>query len=311
VAAEFLPLIGRFNLWLRRYREGQDLTRKELADQVGCSVETIENYEQGRTLPSKTTAARMARVIGYPEVDAFVLFARQGRTDDREFQPPDAAPEHGAAKPGRGANRDYEQWPVAIREQFKNNHNRWGLGFKDDGTGLIVRSLQEGVYCLMLTPRHDNGCFLGGDSAIIAPKRFYLTVEIEKIEGPDNSMAGIYFEELHDSHQIVFHARYGEREFAVASLQDGGNQVIRIIPWQERADLIRPDRNQFGLLADQEQFTFFINGTDVGQATIPRVAGARLDVGIGGVKKHERIVFFYRDFMLRVPPQQPKPPVSG
>lgn len=219
----FPPLSGRFSIWLKQYREqALDVTQKQFAGMIGCAVGSIESYEQDRILPSKEMAARIARVIDYPDVETFVIFARQGRPFRRTTRTPDlpsvpiGVSSLGLALPGA------EEWPILIDEQFKHNQNRWGLGLKDDGTGFITRSMVDGAYCLMLQPKHLNGCFLGGDSAIIAPEHFYLAVEVEKVEGPPDAMAGIYFEELHDSQQIVFHARFSERVFAIASLRQGG-----------------------------------------------------------------------------------------
>lgn len=303
---EFLPLHGPFGRWLKHHREGVlDMTQKQFATDVGCATGTIESYEQDRILPSKETAKRIAEVIGYPDGDAFVVFARQGRAYRRKHTPR-TFENHVLAevKEQVGVTIPAEDWPIYIDERFKNNQHRWGLGLKDDGTGFIVRTMLDGAYCLTLIPKHPNGSLIGGDSAIVAPEVFYLTVDIEKIEGPDDGMAGIYFEELHDQQQIVFHARNGEQEFAVGDLKQGGNEVVRIVPWQPRPDVIRVHGiNKFGLLADFENFTFFINDVEVAKAKIKRILGARLDVGIGGVTLNQRVVFVYRNFILRIPPK--------
>ncbi|HEY0603523.1 MAG TPA: hypothetical protein VGD58_11465, partial [Herpetosiphonaceae bacterium] len=196
-----------------------------------------------------------------------------------------------------------EHWPIALVERFKNNDHRWGLGVKDDGVGLIHRMMIDGAYMLTLIPKSSRGCFLAGDSIITAPDTFYLTVEVERIEGPATSSGGIAFEELHDHHLALFHLRNQEQQLAVWQFHQGGVKVRQIIPWQQRADVIRPHgMNKFGLLAEGERFTFFLNNVEIGSQQIARTPGARLDLAIGGLRINERIVYTYRNFVLRTPP---------
>ncbi len=70
---------GSFGSWLRQRRKALDLTRTELAGQVGCAVITIQKIETDERRPSKQVAERMADVlaISLEERTAFVAFARR------------------------------------------------------------------------------------------------------------------------------------------------------------------------------------------------------------------------------------------
>ncbi len=48
---------------LRAVREAKRLTQQQLADLLGKSIETISNFERGKTLPSLVTLEQMARVL--------------------------------------------------------------------------------------------------------------------------------------------------------------------------------------------------------------------------------------------------------
>lgn len=67
-----------FSQWLRTRRKELDLSQAELAQQVGCSFETIKKIETGSRLPSKQVAGLLAGVLGIaPEdISLFVKFAR-------------------------------------------------------------------------------------------------------------------------------------------------------------------------------------------------------------------------------------------
>ena len=59
---------------IRRLRfERGEMTQQALADQVGCTRQTIILLEQGRYVPSLALALRIARVFGRPVDDIFQL----------------------------------------------------------------------------------------------------------------------------------------------------------------------------------------------------------------------------------------------
>src|SRR5690242_19738632 len=67
-----------FGQWLRQRRKALDLTQADLADQVGCSLATIQKIEVDARRPSKQIAERMADVLAISLKDraVFVAFAR-------------------------------------------------------------------------------------------------------------------------------------------------------------------------------------------------------------------------------------------
>ncbi len=85
-----------FGSCIRQLRSAVDLTREELAEQVGCAVETIRKIERDQRRPSKQMAGRIADALGLSGT-AREAFFRQARTRSMEqelstAQPP--APAH-------------------------------------------------------------------------------------------------------------------------------------------------------------------------------------------------------------------------
>src|SRR5262245_5355414 len=74
-----------FGAWVRQRRRALDLTRDELAAQVGCSVMTIRRIETDERRPSKQLAARLADFLHIPadERPAFLHVARGELAVDR------------------------------------------------------------------------------------------------------------------------------------------------------------------------------------------------------------------------------------
>lgn len=67
-----------FGTWLRRARVARDLTQEALAEQVGCSTQTVRAFESSRRRPSREMAARLAAILELPQEqhDQFVRLAR-------------------------------------------------------------------------------------------------------------------------------------------------------------------------------------------------------------------------------------------
>jgi transcriptional regulator with XRE-family HTH domain len=67
-----------FGTWLRQARIARDLTQEALAEQVGCSTQTVRAFESGRRRPSREMAVRLAAILelSQPDGSAFVRLAR-------------------------------------------------------------------------------------------------------------------------------------------------------------------------------------------------------------------------------------------
>src|SRR4029079_10049674 len=78
-----------FGAWVRQRRRALDLTREELAAQVGCSIVTIRHIEADERRPSKQLAARLADClqISPEERPAFLQAARGEGASDRLAAP--------------------------------------------------------------------------------------------------------------------------------------------------------------------------------------------------------------------------------
>src|SRR5215475_15035770 len=78
-----------FGAWVRRRRRALDLTRDELAAQIGCAVTTIRHIETDERRPSKQLAARLADCLqlSADERPAFLQAARGGLAVDRLAAP--------------------------------------------------------------------------------------------------------------------------------------------------------------------------------------------------------------------------------
>src|SRR5436853_185647 len=83
-----------FGSWVRRRRKALDLTQEELAQRVGCALDTIRKIESGARRPSRQIAERLADQLNVPAEAraAFIQAARAELAADRLALPPVPAP---------------------------------------------------------------------------------------------------------------------------------------------------------------------------------------------------------------------------
>src|SRR5689334_9811245 len=96
-----------FGAWVRQRRRALDLTREELAAQVGCSVVTIRHIEADERRPSKQLAARLADCLQIaPEERAAFLQAARGHLATNRLVAPAVGVERSIAGVSGPAERD-------------------------------------------------------------------------------------------------------------------------------------------------------------------------------------------------------------
>jgi class 3 adenylate cyclase/predicted ATPase len=102
-----------FGAWVRQRRRALDLTREELAAQIGCSIVTIRHIEADERRPSKQLAARLADCLQIsPEERPAFLHAARGVLATDRLTAPGAGVERRIAGGIAAAERDTEQRPL-------------------------------------------------------------------------------------------------------------------------------------------------------------------------------------------------------
>ena len=86
--------ITTFGAWLKRRRKSLDLTQKELADQIGCSMAAIQKIEGEERRPSRQVADLLAGAlkISKAERDSFIKVARGSRMTSWMANPAEPMP---------------------------------------------------------------------------------------------------------------------------------------------------------------------------------------------------------------------------
>src|SRR5262249_52890209 len=126
-----------FGEWWRRRRRALDLTRDELALQVGCAAATIKKIEADERRPSKQLAERLAICLDIPDADraAFLKAARAELAVDR------LAPLPPTPLPSPPTRHPRERPTPSPPPRGYPRHAQLGGG----GFGVVYRAEQPGV----------------------------------------------------------------------------------------------------------------------------------------------------------------------
>ena len=154
-----------FGAWVRRRRRLLDKTRQALADEIGCSVSTLQKIEGDTRRPSREMAARLAEFLDIPESDRvrFIQVARGVRMTANlgsltaaplpgPFEGADAlqtAPAAGFKVPVLSApdtpNTDRDTELAAILQQLQDTNNRLLTFLESREAGQIRPALETPV----------------------------------------------------------------------------------------------------------------------------------------------------------------------
>ena len=81
---EYGPLT--FGEALESYRLGEEISQADMAKRIGISAQSLCDIEKGRRIPTPKRAAKIAQVIGKPEIFWIKLALQDGlRKEDLKF----------------------------------------------------------------------------------------------------------------------------------------------------------------------------------------------------------------------------------
>jgi len=291
-------------------------TQAELADVVQVSRRTMANWFAGIYTPrSPEVVERLANAFCLTTFQADLLlysvnpsWIKYGTprqvlelAEVIRYREVDVLPAQAGLQPAISIAQIEHEWSLVHHDTFASNHNRWGVGTKDNGMCQLQRQMQDGSYVLSLQNRFHEDVFMGGDSSFLAPAIYCFTVKGRMSRGDTQDDGySLMFEEISDECYAVFRIREKLHRASVVQTFDGGNNFnvyLRQVP----APAIRPkDTNHLAVLAIHQDHWFFVNEALVGHCVIPRLSCARLDVGIiAGTQ--QQVVCHFQDLRIYIP----------
>jgi hypothetical protein len=193
------------------------------------------------------------------------------------------------------AENALSSWKIIRTDTFDSNKNNWLVEESEDEYGITNYEIVAGKYRWDSTAHKSFIGWVRADRKALTD--FYLSVDIQQMEGPDTADYGVIFREDDNSNFYYF------------GISDNGQYVLylffeewdTLINWTE-TDLIKPGEiNRLTVVGEVSHFTFFINDhylTEITDSTIPSGSTALV---IEMADENDRAIFEFDNFELRAP----------
>jgi hypothetical protein len=186
-------------------------------------------------------------------------------------------------------------WKVIRTDTFDSNKNNWLVEESEDEYAITNYEIVDGKYRWDSTAHKSFIGWVRADRKALTD--FYLSVDIQQVEGPDTADYGVILREDDNSNFYYF------------GISDNGQYVLylffeewdTLINWTE-TDLIKPGEiNRLTVVGEGSHFTFFINDhylTEITDDTIPSGSTALV---IEMADENDHAIFEFDNFELRAP----------
>jgi len=177
------------------------------------------------------------------------------------------------------------EWPVVLYDTFDDNQNDWIDGEIDDEYSTIQVTI-DGVYKWEVTAKQGFAWRVWPESDMTSD--FYLAVDAQNLGDNTEAQYGLIFRENDDAYFYweIIDTQY----FRFFSYQ---NDWIELIP-STFTDAIYPGAiNHLEVVAENDEFQFWINDQFVGQASgsVPSQGQAGVAVGLSYEGEESTIIF--------------------
>lgn len=186
-------------------------------------------------------------------------------------------------------------WKVIRSDTFDSNKNNWLVEESEDEYAITNYEIVDGKYRWDSTAHKSFIGWVRADRKALTD--FYLSVDIQQVEGPDTADYGVIFREDDNSNFYYF------------GISDNGQYVLHLffeewdtlINWTE-TNLIKPGEiNRLTVIGEGSHFTFFINDhylTEITDDTIPSGSTALV---IEMADENDHAIVEFDNFELRAP----------
>jgi len=187
-------------------------------------------------------------------------------------------------------------WRVVMCDTFSANDNQWPTADVVDEYSRIRFDIGAGVY--RWTARALQGFSQSAYPDMQPVSDFYVSVEAQKLIGPDDVDMRIRFRRLNAANSYTFGIDETKNFWVTMIYRGEWYVLIDATP----SDLIqRGEPNRLAVKAEGAHFTFYINDQPVAQLTDYRLQRGTIGIAAGLTTRGDRAEFQFRNFQLRAP----------
>lgn len=186
-------------------------------------------------------------------------------------------------------------WKVVRMDAFDSNVNNWLEDSDDDEYALMDYKIVDGKYRWEATAHKSFIGWVRSDRKSLTD--FYLSVDIQQVEGPDSADYGVIFREDNNSNFYYF------------GISDQGAYVLYVyfeewdtlINWTDTKLIHSGESNRITVIGEGSRFTFFINDQFLIEITDDTIPAGTTALAVELADENDRAVFEFDNFELRAP----------
>jgi hypothetical protein len=178
-------------------------------------------------------------------------------------------------------------WRAVMKNDFDANAYDWYLGRNVDEVAIADVTVSDGVLRFNLKGFKEDGVYYYNfPQKNRSESDFYLTTRVRQLEGDNDSQYGLIFRV--------------KGEFYLKTRDEQGNW--KDILFGEYSEYIAPhEDNELAVLAQEDHFTFCINGYNVGEVDNAKYPLGEFGIGLLLMRPDASATFEYDDFTIHAP----------
>lgn len=146
-----------------------------------------------------------------------------------------------------------------FNETFNSNRNGWTEGFYEDEYGTIDYTINETYFWDVVAQQGVNQKSWATDAPVV--EDFTSTIDATHVSGAENASYGLIFRVV-DAENLYYFC-ISDVGYYYAGLLENGVWTT-LIDWTETATVNVNSSNTLKVVGNGDQFTFYVNGTEVG-----------------------------------------------
>jgi len=186
-------------------------------------------------------------------------------------------------------------WNVILTDTFDSNNNNWLVDPSDDEFALTTYQVADGKYRWDTTAHQSFISWVRTDTKPLTD--FYLSVEVNQVEGSNSADYGVIFRE-DDNSNFYYLGINGLGEYALYLYYKEWDILIDFT----HTDLIHPgESNRVTVIGDGPHFILFINDQYLTEITNEKIPEGVTALAVELANEGDQAVFEFDNFELRAP----------
>jgi hypothetical protein len=179
-----------------------------------------------------------------------------------------------------------EPWQIHYTDTFETN--QWGWPEKIDTIfeGCGTESMYIDNNSLLWKIDANSDCTWSEYPSFAQMKEFDFSLDAEQLPNSSNGDNGLAFASTDFSYQLFFKVDSYNSTFVVESLQSDWKPII---PWTHSSAINGSGVNRLRMIKQDNHFTFYINGVEVGNANDSTISSGIIGVSMGAYNPGESV----------------------